>query len=324
MDSSSEFLTNFGPEQFFNLVEKYSKKTGLTKPDNFDEIWDDVKSKIHPRGYPSTIRSDLLEVSLGAKGQCLSIGMTHPTSSDKCWLCNLEFGQQDFYKNPAYYAQCEHLLPSAVGFMLFGIPTDKKSTDDLTSTFLKPNYSWAHAECNVIKRDLLFLTIIKGNNNIATENEIKLNVGVINSYVNKVWEKSKENSPVYHYKESNKENDPSGKIFKENAKLSIYEKLSPLIESLQRNIRINMLINADLLLQNIHKINTKIYEYKTPIGSDPKTPKLTGGPMRRTPKKLFNSPEDLRPPFTPRDRTKSKRNSIGGQKRNKTRRVNKH
>ena len=67
MDSSSEFLTNFGPEQFFNLVEKYSKKTGLTKPDNFDEIWADVKNKIHRRGYPSSIRSDLLEVSLAIR-----------------------------------------------------------------------------------------------------------------------------------------------------------------------------------------------------------------------------------------------------------------
>lgn len=314
MEPKLKYLEKFGPSDFVNLInDAIPYLIGL---EGFKEKWYSVEKYLTDTKEKSSVRSDLLEVSLRARAQCMALGMLPAKSEELCWLCGLPFKEQLYHIFPLQYAQCEHVLPSAIGYLTVGIPTDIKSTDESTINFLKHNYSWAHAECNRIKRDAVFLTIINENYQISPSNEIQVYNSIIEKYLKNVWKDSSPISPVGQVREKN---EISFDDWKKNAKNSILTTLEPLIELLKRGTSgVTLLLNVNLLQNTIDKIYSGLSEEDLKSLS-------TSGPMRinrKTPAKTerslpFYSPDELRSPYKPRIRK-----STGGQKRNITRRRN--
>lgn len=320
MEVEEEFLTKFGPSDFVKLVDIYKESYSTEeKPTGFDEKWGKVKYRL--TDIRNTARGDLLEVSLKARQQCYALGMTNPPPDARCWLCTLPFGEQNINTYPLQYAQCEHLLPSAIGFMLVGIPEGLKTMTPETAQFLRANYSWAHAECNRIKRDSVFLEVIRKNNTINTTN-VKVYSDVINQYLDTLWKTSNPNSPVglHNTSRTESQNEWQSKAF-----IIIARQLTPLVMLLNSSTGINTLITADRLIRNIDRISDKVIKdgpamksfntAKSPFVS-PKNRNVT----RRTRNLLgskkkpviANTPEDMRSPYKARER--SEKRTLGGRK----------
>lgn len=320
MEVEEEFLTKFGPSDFVKLVDTYKESySDEEKPTGFDEKWAKVKYRL--TDIRNTARGDLLEVSLRARQQCYALGMKNPPQRSRCWLCTLPFGEQNINTHPLQYAQCEHLLPSAIGFMLIGIPEGLNTMTPEVAQFLRANYSWAHAECNRIKRDSLFLEVIRTNNTINTSN-VKIYSKVINQYLHTLWQTSSPNSPVGLHKAAETETESE---WKSKAFFIISEQLTPLTMLLNRSTGINSLVTADRLLRNIDRISDKVIDIPAMKASN-NTPKRTFvSPKNRnttrrlsnlfTSKKkpvIANTPEDMRSPYKPRVR--SEKRTLGGRK----------
>lgn len=80
-----------------------------------------------------------------ASAQCNALNI-QPTV---CWLCGYGFGVDDFK------AQCDHILPVMQG--AFFLDLYSKKTGHVTE-LMKIEYDWAHAFCNNIKRNSVFIS----------------------------------------------------------------------------------------------------------------------------------------------------------------------
>lgn len=163
-------VNNFGPIDCYNFIANTF-----------------VDGETTDRGNPKTPR-DLFSygVFLAKEQWALTLGIDKerltPNADDTCFLCKMPFklgGKSKAWNSP----QVEHLLPSALAFLLFGLPANlipgrtaeftKKiasipGLSDKITTYLKTkrdiqihNYKWAHTFCNGQKRDMVFLNILK-------------------------------------------------------------------------------------------------------------------------------------------------------------------
>jgi hypothetical protein len=107
-------------------------------------------------------------------------GPAPPSHGAICYMCKLPINDRGNWNS----GQVEHLLPSALAFLLFGLPTDFSRSnsnfiskirsipglaEQITSyqqrvqTLQSLNFDWAHAYCNGLKSDFVFLNILKAS-----------------------------------------------------------------------------------------------------------------------------------------------------------------
>lgn len=158
-------LNQFGPTDAIKLIAKRFSNLDALKDFN-----------------PSTLKDPRNQLSYGLNeakkqwGKALRSEDVPDPEYDQCFVCKLDLSKENTWSSP----QVEHLLPSAFAFLLFGLPgkfhfkwrDDKEESSriiyttavefgDLMNDLQVENYKWCHAYCNTIKRDSIFIKIVK-------------------------------------------------------------------------------------------------------------------------------------------------------------------
>jgi len=109
--------------------------------------------------------------------QCRWIYGDEINKTDRCYLCQLPLGKSvqgkenrnkltEFYnyqelKTISKYSKesGEHIYTSIIGFGLLGYPNNRSQVNDETKNFYKRGLDWAHFWCNLVKNELLFVSL---------------------------------------------------------------------------------------------------------------------------------------------------------------------
>jgi hypothetical protein len=109
--------------------------------------------------------------------QCRWIYGDEINETDRCYLCQLPLGKSvqgkenrnkltEFYnyqelKTISKYSKesGEHIYTSIIGFGLLGYPNNRSQVNDETKNFYKRGLDWAHFWCNLVKNELLFVSL---------------------------------------------------------------------------------------------------------------------------------------------------------------------
>lgn len=158
-------VDKFGPADAIKLIGKYFCQVGVLS--DFD---------------PKTIKDPRNKLSYGqneAKKQwaiALRDGAVPDSERTPCFICKMPCSDRERWSSP----QVEHLLPSAFAFLLFGLPgkfhLNWRDDNDLAirkiykaavdfgnsmKELQATNYKWCHTYCNGIKRDNIFIKILR-------------------------------------------------------------------------------------------------------------------------------------------------------------------
>jgi len=142
------------------------------------------------------------EIAANAVAMAKGDGTKVPESDESiCYICGEPINNQLLGK-----ANADHLLPSALGFLFFGLPGNLNTTDlsgmgeqlkteilntsRLLSQYQFHNYAWCHQICNIAKSAKSFVNVLalgKGCSDTSTSCDIKLvtpayNVDVIQAF----------------------------------------------------------------------------------------------------------------------------------------------
>jgi protein-arginine kinase activator protein McsA len=157
-------IDQFGPSDAVKLIAR--------RFCNFDALTDfDPKTLKDPRDKLSYGQNE------AKKQWAIALRENEPDpDTEDCFICEQPHSKSEHWSSP----QVEHLLPSAFAFLLFGLPgkfhlkwrDDKEESSriiyntavqfgELMKGLQVNNYKWCHAYCNSIKRDSIFVKIVK-------------------------------------------------------------------------------------------------------------------------------------------------------------------
>lgn len=200
-------IDKFGPTDAFKFIASRFSNADVIKKFNPEKL----KDKRNQLDYGEHVAKKQWALTL-RKGTELP-----EPDDEECFVCGSRFkiGGKREWNSP----EVEHLLPSAFAFLLFGLPGDfhekwLDKTDEnslvvsnyanLFGILMKPlqnrNYRWCHSYCNQQKSDSIFIDILEQTDSckyidegkcyyrIKSENDIKINMRSIRSYIIRLQE----------------------------------------------------------------------------------------------------------------------------------------
>ena len=89
-----------------------------------------------------------------------------------CFLCGLPIEKSATFRPGSnehlkpFYPQCEHLIPAAAVFILFGLPGKVANLTPAQQSIVSKNFLWAHRYCNGVKDAYLFINVFMKSSDI--------------------------------------------------------------------------------------------------------------------------------------------------------------